>query len=417
LAVTTGGGSDRALWIFFLNTDGTVRDVQRIDDSNGGFGGTLDGAFGGSVTAIGDLDGDPAPDVDLAVGASTFNAQEGAVWILNIGPDGTVNSERRIANGESGLPDGSLGSDNFGSAVAGLGDLEGNGVPDLLVGAPNTGPLNDGGLWILYLNADGSVLNQIFLNPATSSVLNALQNSQFGSAVAGIGNLDSADGPDFVSGAPRLDDAGPGDTEEFDEGAVFVAFGAVGLLPVEMGRFDVVVADDRARLSWTTLSELNNARFDVLHRAPEASSWATIGVVEGAGTTTETTTYTFETGALTAGTHAFRLRQVDYDGTATLKDVRTIEIRGEQAVRLRGANPVQAGAGLVLEVQVETAQDTRVAVYNMLGQIVSLVHEGPLAPGTPLQAPIETGNLPSGRYFVRVTGPSIQAVRKFTVVQ
>ena len=63
-------GADRgAVWMLFLNTDGTVKSHQKISDTEGGFTGTLDNEdhFGNSVASLGDLDGDGVGD--LAVGA------------------------------------------------------------------------------------------------------------------------------------------------------------------------------------------------------------------------------------------------------------------------------------------------------------------------------------------------------------
>ena len=55
------GGTDRcAVWILFMNADGTVKSHQKISDTQGNFTGTLDDAdyFGISVANIGDLNGD-----------------------------------------------------------------------------------------------------------------------------------------------------------------------------------------------------------------------------------------------------------------------------------------------------------------------------------------------------------------------
>ena len=66
-----GSGSDRgALWVLFLDTDGTVKSHQKISDTKGGVTGTLENNdnLGSSVTSPGDLDGDDVPD--LVGGAS-----------------------------------------------------------------------------------------------------------------------------------------------------------------------------------------------------------------------------------------------------------------------------------------------------------------------------------------------------------
>ena len=73
LAVGAGGDDDGgvnagAVWILFMNTDGTVASEQKISNTAGGFGGVLDSGdnFGRDVANIGDLDGDGV--TDLAVG-------------------------------------------------------------------------------------------------------------------------------------------------------------------------------------------------------------------------------------------------------------------------------------------------------------------------------------------------------------
>ena len=58
-----GGSRTGAVWILFLNIDGSVKSRQKISDLEGGFTGELHGGdrFGRSVTSMGDLDGDGIP--------------------------------------------------------------------------------------------------------------------------------------------------------------------------------------------------------------------------------------------------------------------------------------------------------------------------------------------------------------------
>lgn len=207
------GGTDRgSVWILFLDADGKVRQQQKIADDTGGFGGELnDGdGFGSAVANIGDLNGDGIPD--LAVGASHDDKgadNAGAVWILMMNIEGKVDSWQKLANSTGGFGGNLNADDNFGAAVAGVGDLDNNGVPDLAVGVPgdDKGGTDRGSVWILFLDVDGKVQQQQKIAYDTGGFGKTLSDGdRFGSAVASIGDMNSDGIPDLAAGAPYDDD-------------------------------------------------------------------------------------------------------------------------------------------------------------------------------------------------------------------
>ena len=220
------GGTDRgAVWILFLDgTTGKVRLSQKVSDTSGGFGGTLNDGdrFGSAVASIGDLDGDGTGD--LAVGAPYADVNgpdRGEIWILFMGRDGKVSSQQRIADGSGGFKGNLNDDDHFGSAAASAGDLDGDGIPDLAVGAPgdDDGGTNRGAVWILFMDRDGRVKSEQKIADGSGSFKGDLNdNDVFGSALANPGDLDADGIPDLVVGSPGSDDGGT------DRGAVWILF-------------------------------------------------------------------------------------------------------------------------------------------------------------------------------------------------
>ena len=217
------GGTDRgAVWILFLNADGKVRLYQKISDSAGGFGGNLkDGdEFGSAVAAIGDLDGDGI--TDLAVGAPYTDAggtDSGAIWILFLDTDGKVKAQQKIAEGAGGFNGNLKSGDRFGNAVTGIGDLDGDGINDLAVGADlsDIGGTDRGAVWILFMDRDGRVKSKQKIADSDGGFKGSLNDGdQFGSALAGLGDLDGDGTIDLAVGANRSDIGGT------DRGAVWI---------------------------------------------------------------------------------------------------------------------------------------------------------------------------------------------------
>ena len=234
-----GGFNRGAVWILFLNADGTVNSYQKISDTEGGFKGILDNEdhFGFRVAALSDLDGDGPSVLALAVGAigdDDGGTDRGAVWILFLnvdttGPDPvvTVKSHHKISDTSGDLlPDALENGDGFGSALASLGDLDGDGVGDLAVGAAGVDgvPPISGAAWILFLNPDGTVKShEKISNPEGGP---EGDGDRFGLSAASLGDLDG-DGPSVLAlavGVWRDDDGCPKQNPDCNRGAVWVLF-------------------------------------------------------------------------------------------------------------------------------------------------------------------------------------------------
>ncbi|MFQ5693542.1 MAG: FG-GAP repeat domain-containing protein, partial [Nitrospinota bacterium] len=145
--------------------------------------------FGHALAGAGDLDGDGAGDLIVAVPGLA------QVHLL----DGTQGQLLRILSAPPGV-------DGFGASVAGRTDLDGDGVPDVLVGADAIP-----GTVLAFSGADGALLFRIDGGP----------KDRIGFRVAFAGDVDGDGLTDILTGAPKADRLG---LEA--NGAVFLYSGA-----------------------------------------------------------------------------------------------------------------------------------------------------------------------------------------------
>jgi len=219
------GGTDRgAVWILFMNDDGTVDVEQKISDTEGDLPTGLDDndQFGSAVAELGDLNGDSI--LDIVVGAPLDDdggTDRGAIWILFLNADGTVQSSQKISDSEGGFTDILEDNDQFGGAITNIGDLNNDLIPEIAVGArlADDGGGDRGAVWILFLAANGTVVNFQKISATNGDFSGTLQDGDFfGSSIAGIGDLDADGIEDIAVGAIGDDDGGA------DRGAVWTLF-------------------------------------------------------------------------------------------------------------------------------------------------------------------------------------------------
>jgi len=262
-----GGTDTGAVWILFMNTNGSVKSQQKISDTAGGFEGPLDSGvkFGSSVALLGDSDGDGIQDIVVGAQQDDDGGDgHGAVWVLFLNRDGTVKAHQKISDTEGGFTGSIDDSEYFGSSVVNAGDMNGDGVIDILVGAEqddadsNGNP--EGSLWALFLFYNGTVKSSQKIGIGNSGFTGTLDDSDFfGTSIANIGDLDGDNIDDFAAGARQDDDGGE------NRGAVWILFmNAGGTVKSQQkisdtaGGFTAVLANnDQFGSSVTALGDLN----------------------------------------------------------------------------------------------------------------------------------------------------------------
>ncbi len=159
--------------------------------------------FGDSVAGAGDVNGDGYSDV--IVGASSYDAgqtDEGAAFVF-LGSSTGIASGNPASPGVTQLESDQAGA-QMGWSVAGLGDVNGDGYADVIVGAPwyAAGQTNEGAAFVFHGSATGIADG----NPTTAAAqLEGGQvNTFFGASVAGAGDVNGDGYADAIVGAARV---------------------------------------------------------------------------------------------------------------------------------------------------------------------------------------------------------------------
>ena len=168
----------------------------KIEEGSGGFTDPLDAGdrFGRDHDQAGDINGDGI--IDLVVGARSDDdgvTDAGAVYILFMNNDGTVQSSQKISATQGGFTETLLANNFFGYGVAGIGDYDGDNIPDIAVSAPASTNI---ALYIIHLNSNGTVKNFVKNSNIIAQGLSA------------VGDLNNDGRIDLVACDPRSNQGG-----------------------------------------------------------------------------------------------------------------------------------------------------------------------------------------------------------------
>ena len=166
-------------------------DYTRISNGEGGMDADIENGdrFGRDHDSIGDVDGDGVVDLIFGARSDDDGAEDaGAVYILFMNADGTVESNQKISALHGGFTDELEARNYFGYGVAGIGDYDGDSVPDVAVSAPNGAvPV----LYILHLNRDGTIKSMVRTEDVIAQGLSA------------VGDIDQDGRIDLVAADPN----------------------------------------------------------------------------------------------------------------------------------------------------------------------------------------------------------------------
>ncbi len=229
-------------YVIFGKSGGGAIDLSAIAKGSGGFvisgqcAGDISGGWG--IDGAGDINGDGLADLIVGAGngdlASGIDAGRSYVIFGKSGTSGVDLSA--VANGSGGFViNGQCAGDYSGGSVAAAGDINGDGLGDLIVGAAGAGDpasgINAGRSYVIFGKSDGGAVDlSAVANGSGGFVINGqCARDGSGGSIDGAGDINGDGLADLIVGASGGDPAA-----RYDAGRSYIVLGRTGTSAVDL---------------------------------------------------------------------------------------------------------------------------------------------------------------------------------------
>ena len=199
-------------------------------------------------------------------------------------------------------------------------------------------------------------------------------------------------------------------------------------LPVQMTNLAAHIENNSVRLSWQTVTEVDNSGWVVERRAISMDyglrsrekyegEWKAVGFVEGAGTSTSPREYSFNDRP-SPGRYAYRLRQFDRSGNSSISQEMEVEVGLVPREFKLGQNyPNPFNPTTTIDFTLAEDGHATLKVFNMLGQEVATLMNEDLKAGIIHQAKFNADRFATGVYIARLEVGGKPLLRKLLLLK
>jgi hypothetical protein len=187
-------------------------------------------------------------------------------------------------------------------------------------------------------------------------------------------------------------------------------------VPVELISFDAELLDGIVNLRWSTVTETNNLGFDIEMNQGD-DQWEKIGFMEGMGTTTEKSSYTFAhiLSDNKSPKLSYRLKQVDFDGSFEYSNVVEVDV-APRNFELAQNYPNPFNPVTKIKFALPKNSFVNLVVYNAIGQKVSELINREMVFGYH-EVEFSAAGLSSGIYYYRLESGDFVSVKKMMILK
>ncbi|MCF8435276.1 MAG: T9SS type A sorting domain-containing protein [Ignavibacteriales bacterium] len=186
-------------------------------------------------------------------------------------------------------------------------------------------------------------------------------------------------------------------------------------LPVELISFNCKPSGTNIFLSWVTATETNNSGF-YIERMKSGNEYTPIAFIEGRGTLSESSSYSYLDIAPDNGTYFYRLKQIDFDGSYSYsQEVKAIVNNlNEFSLSQNFPNPFNPTTRIDYYIGMRSLVSLK--IFDLLGNQVAYLIDEILEPGN-YSVTFNASGFSSGVYFYRLENELQSITKKFTIMK
>ncbi|MGE5796425.1 MAG: T9SS type A sorting domain-containing protein, partial [Ignavibacteria bacterium] len=187
-------------------------------------------------------------------------------------------------------------------------------------------------------------------------------------------------------------------------------------IPVELTSFSASSSYKDIKLQWTTATETNNRGFSIERKSKNENSWKTVAFVNGRGTTTALTNYSYTDKNVPAGIYNYRLKQTDFDGRFEYSKTVEFEVNVPKKFALEQNYPNPFNPATIINYQIPQDGLVTLKIYDVLGrEVKSLINEYKGAGR--YEVKFDASSLSSGTYIYRLKANDFILSKKMLLVK
>lgn len=191
-----------------------------------------------------------------------------------------------------------------------------------------------------------------------------------------------------------------------------------GLYPVRFLALSALRDDAGVHLRWRTADERGNVGFEILRRVEGEELWHSMGFVPASTSTEAEHEYLWIDAQASPAASAYRLRQLDADGTSTLSAVLNVAAHNlpmALSIDLPHPHPLRVGAPAMFAITLPGEGEYRITMYDVLGRAQGSALLGRATGPGSVRVSFDCASLPAGIYVLHLEHGALHSARTILV--